>query len=257
MKNIDSINAFYKVETLLWEKPIDPKLDASFQKKNNIYHNAKEFHDEDLFAARMMAFQYAEGIIKSLCLSAGEPYHDDFQARRVLQRYFRHHGTNPTDDLDVDDFLCGISVNLIIGCGDKRDSVNVYGISNYNDDDKNEIVSDMLFYSMELVRERRYFGRMLLSNDDLFNVFDFTPVGGIPRCILYSPIDWNDFIQTFKPTNLFQCFYDRICFYDRLCDPLIIGDPELVTIPAIHRESVSFEDNYDQGACEEWRRSNK
>ena len=257
MKNNDSFKIFYQVETLLWETPIDPEKDINQQKKNNIHHSVKEFHDNDLFTARKMAFLYADETIKDLCLSAGEPYQDDFQARRVLQRYFRHQGSNPKDDLDVDDFLCGISVNLIVCNGNKRDVVNLYGLSFYDDDDKNEIVSDLLFYSMELVRERRYYGRLLQVQDESFEVFDFTPIGGIPRCLLNSPIDWNHFVQTFKPNDLFLCFNDRISFYERLCDPLIVGSPDIETIPNAHRDVVLYEDNYDKGLCEEWKRINK
>lgn len=257
MKKDDSFKIFYQVDTLLWESPIDPTKDISQQMKRNIRHTVKDFHDKDLFTARKQAFDYAEEFVKDLCQSAGEPYQDDFQARRVLQRYFRHEGTNPKDNIIVDDFLCGISVNLIVCFEDKRDAVNIYGISFYDDNDKNEIVSDMLFYSMEQVRERRYYGRLLQVQDDSYEVVDFTPVGGIPRCLLPSPIDWNHFVRTFQPDDLFLCFRDRIGCYERLCDPLIVGSPDIETIPNAHRDVVLFEDNYDKGLGEEWRRINK
>lgn len=257
MKRNDSFKIFYQVDTLLWEQPIDPTKDINQQMKQNIRHTVKEFHDKDLFTARKQAFDYAEELVKDLCLSAGEPYQDDFQARRVLQRYFRHEGTNPKDNIVVDDFLCGISVNLIVCCDDKRDAVNIYGLSFYDDDDKNEIVADMLFYSMELVRERRYFGRLLQVQDESYEVFDFTPVGGIPRCLLPSPIDWNHFVRTFQPDDLFLCFHDRIGCYERLCDPLIVGSPDIETMPNAHRDVVLYEDNYDKGLCEEWKRTNE
>lgn len=254
MNKNDSFKIFYQVDTLLWERPIDPTKDIHQQMKQNIRHTVKEFHDKDLFTARKLAFDYVEELVKDLCLSAGEPYQDDLQARRVLQRYFRHEGTNPKDDIAVDDFLCGISVNFIVCSNGKRDTVNLYGLSFYDDDNKDEIVSDLLFYSMELVRERRYYGRLLQIQDESYEVFDFTPVGGIPRCLLYSPIDWNHFVQTFKPNDLFLCFNDRTGFYERLCDPLIVGSPDIETIPNAHRDVVLCEDNYDKGVCEEWKR---
>lgn len=216
----------YEVETTLWKNPFDKSVrdESEYIKERcqNVYHDLKKFTHEDPLEARKQAFDYLLSMLEVLCESIGKPYSNYWQAVRDLQPMLR--ADHPLAHQRVgniqfdDDLLCGVSLTLIVEKGKKHDRVAIFNLGVYDDDYREEILSDMVYSIAELERERRYYqlARLPIEAEQV----DLTGVGLNNIEILPGIIEMKDFKETFRGTDVSDVI-DTTPILDRQCELLI------------------------------------
>lgn len=216
----------YEVETTLWKNPFDKSVteEGEYIKERckNAYHDLKKFSHEDPLVARKQAFNYLRSMLEVLCESMGKPYSNYWQAVKDLQPMLR--ADHPLAHQRVgniqfdDDLLCGVSLTLIVEKGKKHDRVAIFNLGVYDDDHKEEILSDVVYSIVELERERRYFQRARVPIETIS--VDLSGVGMGKTVIIPSIIDLKDFNETFGGADIYDTI-DPTSIYDRQYELLI------------------------------------
>lgn len=213
----------YEVETSLWKNPfkktITDELEYAKLKQNNAYHDLKQFVDADPLTARKQAFNYLRSMIEVMCESIGKPYNNYWQAVRDLQPLLRAdhplaHQRLCNIQFD-DDLLCGISLTMLVEKGKKHDRVTIFNLGVYDDNHKEEILSDVVYSIVELERERRYY--KLARIPIITSKIDLSCIGMADTEVMSSLMDWKEFTDTFAGTDI-DAILDTAAIYDRQCE---------------------------------------
>ena len=217
----------YEVETSLWKNPfkktITDELEYAKFKQQNAYHDQKHFDHADPLTARKQAFDYLRSMIEVMCESIGKPYSNYWQAVSDLQPLLRAdhplaHQRLCNIQFD-DDLLCGVSLTLLVEKGKKHDRVAIFNLGVYDDNHKEEILSDVVYSIMELERERRYYNlaRIPVKTEKI----DLSGIGMADAEVMPSLMDWKEFTDTFADTDI-DAVLDTSAIYDRQCELLIM-----------------------------------
>ena len=217
----------YEVETSLWKNPfkktITDELEYAKFKQQNAYHDLKHFDHADPLTARKQAFDYLRSMIEVMCESIGKPYSNYWQAVSDLQPLLRAdhplaHQRLCNIQFD-DDLLCGVSLTLLVEKGKKHDRVAIFNLGVYDDNHKEEILSDVVYSIMELERERRYYNlaRIPVKTEKI----DLSGIGMADAEVMPSLMDWKEFTDTFADTDI-DAVLDTSAIYDRQCELLIM-----------------------------------
>lgn len=218
---------YYEVETSLWKNPfkktITDELAYAKFRQQNAYHDLKLFADADPLTARRKAFNYLRSMIEVMCESIEKPYQNYWQAVRDLQPLFRAdhplaHQRLCNIQFD-DDLLCGVSLTLQVEKGKKHDRVAIFNLGVYDDNHKEEILSDVIYSIVELERERRYY--KLAKIPVKAEKIDLTCVGMADAEVMPSLMDWTEFIDIFANIDI-DTVLDTTAIYDRQCELPII-----------------------------------
>ena len=216
----------YEVETSLWKNPfkktITDELEYTKFRKQNAYHDLKQFVDADPLIARNQAFNYLRSMIEVMCESIGKPFNNYWQAVRDLQPLLRAdhplaHGRLCNIQFD-DDLLCGVSLTMIVEKGNKHDRVAVFNLGVYDDNHKEEILSDVVYSIVELERERRYYN--LAKIPVKTEKIDLSGIGMADAEVISSLMNWKELTDTFADTDI-DAIIDTTSIYDRKCELLI------------------------------------
>ena len=216
----------YEVETNLWKNPFNKSVtdedEYIKERSRNAYHDLKKFIHEDPLEARKKAFNYLRSMLDVLCESIGKPYCNYWQAVRDLQPMFRADHPLAHQRVGIiqfdDDLLCGVSLTLMVEKGGKHDRVSIFNLGVYDDDRKEEILSDVVYSIVELERERRYYQLARVPIETV--TVDLSDVGLDNIEIIPGIIDLKDFNETFNGTNVLEAI-DSSPVYDRQCEILI------------------------------------
>ena len=216
----------YEVETTLWENPFDKSVsdEAEYIKERcqNAYHDLKKFSHEGPLEARRQAFNYLRSMLEVLCESVGKPYKNYWQAVRDLQPILRADHPLAHQRVGIiqfdDDLLCGTSLSLMVDKGRKHDRVALFNLGVYDDDHKEEILSDVVYSIVELERERRYYqlARVPIETEKV----DLSGVGMDEIEIIPGIMDLNDFNKTFSGADVYDAI-DAPPIHDRRYELLI------------------------------------
>jgi hypothetical protein len=217
----------YDVETSLWKNPfkktITDELEYAKFKQQNAYHDLKHFDHADPLTARKQAFDYLRSMIEVMCESIGKPYSNYWQAVSDLQPLLRAdhplaHQRLCNIQFD-DDLLCGVSLTLLVEKGKKHDRVAIFNLGVYDDNHKEEILSDVVYSIVELERERRYYNlaRIPVKTEKI----DLSGIGMADAEVMPSLMDWKEFTDTFADTDI-DAVLDTSAIYDRQCELLIM-----------------------------------
>lgn len=216
----------YEVETSLWKNPfkknITDELEYAKLKQQNDYHDLKQFVGDDPLSARKQAFNYLRSMIEVMCESIGKPYNNYWQAVSDLQPLLRAdhplaHQRLCNIQFD-DDLLCSVSLTLQVEKGKKRDRVAIFNLGVYDDNHKEEILSDVVYSIVELERERRYYN--LAKIPVKTEKIDLSGIGMADAEVISSLMDWKEFTDTFADTDI-DAIIDTTSIYDRKCELLI------------------------------------
>ncbi len=216
----------YEVETSLWKKPfkktITDELEYAKFRQQNAYHDLKQFVDSDHLTARKQAFNYLRSMIEVMCESIGKPYNNYWQAVSDLQPLLRAdhplaHQRLCNIQFD-DDLLCGVSLTMKVEKGKKHDRVAIFNLGVYDDNHKEEILSDVVYSIVELERERRYYNlaKIPIKTEKI----DLSGIGMADVEVLSSLMDWKEFSNTFADTDI-DAALDTTAIYDRQYELLI------------------------------------
>lgn len=216
----------YEVETSLWKNPfkksITDELEYAKFRHQNAYHDLKLFADADPLTARRKAFNYLRSMIEVMCESIEKPYQNYWQAVRDLQPLFRAdhplaHQRLCNIQFD-DDLLCGVSLTLQVEKGKKHDRVAIFNLGVYDDNHKEEILSDVIYSIVELERERRYYklARVPVKTEKI----DLSGIGIADAEVMPSLMNWKEFTDTFVSIDI-DAVLDTTAIYDRKCELLI------------------------------------
>lgn len=217
----------YEVETSLWKNPfkktITDELEYAKFKQQNAYHDLKHFDHADPLTARKQAFDYLRSMIEVMCENIGKPYSNYWQAVSDLQPLLR--ADHPLAHQRIcniqfdDDLLCGVSLTLLVEKGKKHDRVAIFNLGVYDDNHKEEILSDVVYSIMELERERRYYNlaRIPVKTEKI----DLSGIGMADAEVMPSLMDWKEFTDTFADTDI-DAVLDTSAIYDRQCELLIM-----------------------------------
>lgn len=216
----------YEVETSLWKNPfkktITDELEYAKLKQQNAYHDLKQFIDADPLTARKQAFNYLRSMIEVMCESTGKPYNGYWQAVSDLQPLLR--ADHPLAHQRLcniqfnDDLLCGVSLTMLVEKGKKHDRMTLFNLGVYDDNHKEEILSDVVYSIVELERERRYYklARIPVKTEKI----DLPSIGMSNAEVMPSLMDWKEFSNTFSDTDI-DAIIDTTSIYDRKCELLI------------------------------------
>lgn len=216
----------YEVETSLWKNPfkknITDELEYAKFRRKNAYHDLKQFIDADPLTARKQAFNYLRSMIEVMCVSIGKPYNNYWQAVSDLQPLLRAdhplaHQRLCNIQFD-DDLLCSVSLTLHVEKGKKRDRVAIFNLGVYDDNHKEEILSDVVYSIVELERERRYYN--LAQIPVKTEKIDLSGIGMADAEVISSLMDWKEFTDTFADTDI-DAIIDTTSIYDRKSELLI------------------------------------
>ena len=216
----------YEVETSLWKSPfrktITDELEYAKFRHQNAYHNLKQFVDANPLTARKQAFNYLRSIIEVMCESIGKPYNNYWQAVSDLQPLLRADHLLAHRRLGIiqfdDDILCGVSLTMKVEKGKKHDRVAIFNLGVYDDNHKEEILSDVLYSIVELERERRYYEQVKIPVKT--EKIDLSGIGLADADVMLSLMNWKEFTDTFNDTNI-DAVLDTTAIYDRQCEMLI------------------------------------
>ena len=216
----------YEVETILWKNPFDKSVtdEVEYIKERcrNAYHDLKKFSHENPLVARGQAFNYLQSMLEVLCESIGKPYSNYWQAVRDLQPLFRANHPLAHQRVGIfqfdDDLLCGVSLTLVVEKGKKHDRVAIFNLGVYDDAHKEDILSDVVYSIVELVRERRYYqlAKVPIETEKV----DLSGVGFDKIEIIPGIMNLKDFNKTFGGVDFYDVI-DTTPIYDRQCDLLI------------------------------------
>ena len=216
----------YEVETTLWKNPfskaITDELAFAEFRQQNAYHDLRRFENASPLKARGLAFNYLRSMLEVMCESVGKPYINYWQAVCDLQPLLRAdhplaHQCLCNIQFD-DDLLCGVSLNMTVNKGKKHDRVALFNLGVYDDNHKEEILSDVVYSIVELERERRYYKLAEIPVET--ERISLSGIGMPNAEVLPSLIDWNDFANTFNDTDI-DAVLDTTAIYDRQCELLI------------------------------------
>lgn len=216
----------YEVGTTLWKNPFNKSVtdedEYIKERSRNAYHDLKKFIHEDPLEARRQAFNYLRSMLEVLCESVGKPYNNYWQAARDLQPLLRADHPLAHQRVGIvqfdDDLLCGVSFSLMVDKGRKHDRVALFNLSVYDDDHKEEILSDVVYSIVEMERERRYYQLARVPIETV--TVDLSDVGLDNNEIIPGIIDLKDFNETFNGTDVLEVI-DSSPIYDRQCEILI------------------------------------
>lgn len=230
----------YEVVTSLWKNPfkktITDELEYAKFRQQNAYHDLKQFVDADPLRARKLAFNYLRSMIEVMCESIGKAYNNYWQAVCDLQSLLRAdhplaHQRLCNIQFD-DDLLCGVSLTLKvekgIKCGElptrtwahqrKHDRMTLFNLGVYDDNHKEEILSDVVYSIVELERERRYYNQARIPVQT--GKIDLSGIGLADAEVMSGLMDWNEFADTFADIDI-DAVLDTTAIYDRQCELLI------------------------------------
>lgn len=216
----------YEAETSLWKNPfkktITDELEYAKFKQQNAYHDLKQFVGDDPLTARKQAFNYLRSMIEVMCESIGKPYNNYWQAVSDLQPLLRAdhplaHQRLCNIQFD-DDLLCGVSLTMLVEKGKKHDRMALFNLGVYDDNHKEEILSDVVYSIVELERERRYYN--LAKIPVKTEKIDLSGIGMADAEVMPSLMDWKEFTDTFADTDI-DAIIDTTSIYDRKCELLI------------------------------------
>lgn len=216
----------YEVETSLWKSPfkktITDELEYAKFRQKNAYHDLKQFVDADPLTARKMAFNYLRSMIAVMCESIGKTYDNYWQAVSDLQPLLRAdhplaHQRLCNIQFD-DDLLCGVSLTLLVEKGKKHDRLTLFNLAVYDDNHKEEILSDVVYSIVELERERRYYNQAKISVKT--EKIDLSGIGMADAEVMTSLLDWKEFSDTFADIDI-DAVLDTTAIYNRQCEWLI------------------------------------
>ena len=213
----------YEVETSLWKNPfkktITDELEYAKLKQQNAYHDLKQFVGDDPLSARKQAFNYLRSMIEVMCESIEKPYNGYWQAVSDLQPLLRAdhplaHQRLCNIQFD-DDLLCGVSLTMLVEKGKKHDRMALFNLGVYDDNHKEEILSDVVYSIVELERERRYYklARIPVKTEKI----DLPSIGMSNAEVMPSLMDWKEFSNTFSDTDI-DAVLDTATIYDRQCE---------------------------------------
>lgn len=213
----------YEVETSLWKNPfkknITDELEYAKFRQQNAYHDLKQFVDSDPLTARKLAINYLRSMIEVLCESIGKPYNNYWQAVRDLQPLLRaNHPLAHQRLCNIqfdDDLLCGVSLTLYVEKGKKHDRMTLFNLGVYDDNHKEEILSDVVYSIVELERERRYYN--LAKIPVRTEKIDLSCIGMADAEVMSSLMDWKEITNTFSDTDI-DAVLDTTTIYDRQCE---------------------------------------
>ncbi|MBR1550651.1 MAG: hypothetical protein IJ634_08470 [Bacteroidales bacterium] len=216
----------YEVETMLWENPFDKTVidEAEYikERRKNAYHDLKRFSNEDPLVARRQAFSYLQSMLEVLCESIGKPYCDYWQAVKDLQPLLRADHPLAHQRVGIiqfdDDLLCGVSLTMIVEKGKKRDHVAIFNLGVYDDEHKEDILSDVAYSIVELERERRYYQLAQIPKET--ERIALAGIGMPDVEVIPSIMDWQDFSNTFCGIDI-DDIIDTTTILNRQCEPLI------------------------------------
>lgn len=161
-------------------------------------------------------------MIEVMCESIGKPYNNYWQAVSDLQPLLRAdhplaHQRLCNIQFD-DDLLYGVSLTMLVEKGKKRDRVAIFNLGVYDDNHKEEILSDVVYSIVELERERRYYNlaRIPVKTEKI----DLSGIGMADTEVISSLMDWKEFSNTFSDTDI-DAIIDTTSIYDRKCELLI------------------------------------
>lgn len=216
----------YEVETTLWKNPFDKSVrdESEYIKERcrNVYHDLKEFAREDPLVARKEAFNYLRSMLEVLCESIGKSYSNYWQAVRDLQPLLRADHPLAHQRVGIiqydDDMLCGVFLTLFVEKGKKHDRIALFNLGVYDDDHKEEILSDVVYSVVELERERRYYqlAHIPINTEKI----DLSSLGMTEIEVMPNIMNWKDFTDTFQGIDIDDVI-DTAPIYDRQCELLI------------------------------------
>ena len=216
----------YEVETSLWKNPFKKtftdELEYAKHKQQNAYHDLKQFVGDDPLSARKQAFNYLRSMIEVMCESIGKPYNGYWQAVNALQPLLRAdpplaHQRLCNIQFD-DDLLCGVSLTMLVEKGKKHDRMALFNLGVYDNNHKEEILSDVVYSIVELERERRYYklAKIPVKTEKI----DLSSIGMSNAELMPNLMDWKEFSNTFADTDI-DAIIDTTSIYDRKCELLI------------------------------------
>lgn len=216
----------YEVETNLWKNPFDKSVTDEDEyikhRCQNAYHDLKQFSCKDPLEARRQAINYLRSMLDVLCESIGKPYSSYWQAVRDLQALLRADHPLAHQRVGIlqfdDDLLCGVSLTMMVEKGKKNDRVAIFNLGVYDDDHREEILSDVVYSIVEQERERRYYQLARVPIET--KKFDLSDVGLDKIEIIPGIMDLENFRDTFIGTDVYGAF-DMTPILDRQCELLI------------------------------------
>ena len=216
----------YEVETSLWKNPfkktITDELEYAKFRRQNAYHDLKQFVGADPLTARKQAFSYLLSMIEVMCESIGKPYSNYWQAISDLQPLLRAdhplaHQRLGNIQFD-DDILCGVSLTMKVEKGKKRDRVAIFNLGVYDDNHKEEILSDVIYSIVELEREQRDYKLAGISIKT--EKIDLSSIGMADADVMPTLMVWKEFTDIFAGTDI-DAVIDTTAIYDRQYEMLI------------------------------------
>ena len=216
----------YEVETSLWKNPfkktITDELEYAKFRQQNAYHDLKQFVDTDPLTARKQAFNYLRSMMEVMCESIGKPYNNYWQAISDLQPLLRADHSLAHQRLGNiqfdDDLLCGVSLTMKVEKGKKRDRVAIFNLGVYDDNHKEEILSDVIYSIVELEREQRYYKLAGISIKT--EKIDLSSIGMADADVMPTLMVWKEFTDIFAGTDI-DAVIDTTAIYDRQYEMLI------------------------------------
>ena len=99
--------------------------------------------------------------------------------------------------------------------GRSRYFVSIFNLGVYDDNHKEEILSDVVYSVVELERERRYYNlaRIPVRTEKI----DVSGIGMADAEVMSSLMDWKEFTDTFADTDI-DAILDTAAIYDRQCE---------------------------------------
>lgn len=139
-----------------------------------------------------------------------------------------HRSVNRVDGLTAMHKNNNVKVEKGIKCGElptrtlahqrKHDRMTLFNLGVYDDNHKEEILSDVVYSIVELERERRYYNQARIPVQT--GKIDLSGIGLADAEVMSGLMDWNEFADTFADIDI-DAVLDTTAIYDRQCELLI------------------------------------